>query len=38
MRRKRMSRRYSKRSFSVGAMNVNPRNQSANPTRGGYRL
>lgn len=38
MRRKKMSRRYSKKSFSAGAVNVNSRNQTANPMRGGYRL
>jgi len=38
MRRKRMSRRYSRKAFRAGATYVNPRNQDANPLRGGYRL
>ncbi len=38
MRRKRMSRGKSRRSFSRGAARVNRKNLQSSPMRGGYRL
>lgn len=38
MKRKRMGRRYSEKSFTQGALRVHPRNVQAGPMRGGIRL
>lgn len=37
-KRRKMSRRSSRKSFTRGAMRVNKRNNFANPMRGGIRL
>lgn len=38
MRRHRMSKGASRRSFTKGAVNVHPKNNIMNPERGGWRL